>query len=47
LGLDSTLRNFLSLDVDFQFLVPLFGALYPPNQAEPTRAPIEKVVVFT
>ena len=47
LGLNSTLRIFLSLDVDFQFLVPLFGALYLPNQAEPTRAPIDKVVVLT
>ena len=47
LGLDSTLRNFLSLDVDFQFRVPLFGAFYLPNQAEPTRAPIDKVVVLT
>ena len=28
-------------------LVPMFGALYLPNQAEPTRAPIDKVVVLT
>jgi len=47
LGLNSTLRIFLSPRVDFQFLVPLFGALYLPNQAEPTRAPIGKVVVLT
>ena len=47
LGLDSTLRNFLSLDVDFQFLVPLFGALYLPNLTESAQVPIGKVVVLT
>ena len=47
LGLNSTLRIFLSPRDDFQFRVSLFGALYLPNQAEPTRAPIDKVVVLT
>ena len=46
LGFDSTLRNFLSLDVDFQFLVPLFGALYLPNLTESAQVPIGKVVVL-
>ena len=47
LGVDSILRNFLSLATEFQFHVSLFGALYLPNQAEPARVPIGKVVVLT
>ena len=44
---DSTLRIFLSPRADFQFHVSMFAALYLPNQAEPARAPIGKVVVHT
>ena len=44
---DALLRNFLSLADDFHFHVPLFGALYLPNQVKPARAPIGKVVVLT
>ena len=44
---DSLLRSFLSLADDFQFHVPLFGALYLPNLTESARVPIGKVVVLT
>ena len=47
LGLNSTLRIFLSPRADFQFLVPLFGALYLPNQTESARVPIGKMVALT
>jgi len=47
IGADSTLRNFLSPKAEFQFLVPLFGALYLPNLTESARVPIRKVVVLT
>ena len=44
---DFILRIFLSPEVELQCRVPMFGDLYLPNQAEPTRAPIEEVVVLT
>ena len=43
---DSTLTIFLSPRADFQFHVPMFGALYLANLAEPGQAPIGKVVVL-
>ena len=47
LMVDSTLKNISKSLSDLQFRVPMFGGLYLPNQAEPTQAPIEEVVVFT
>ena len=44
---DFILRIFLSPEVELQCRVPMFGDLYLPNQAEPTRALIEEVVVLT
>ena len=47
LMVDSTLKNISKSLSDLQFRVPMFGGLYLPNQAEPTRVPIEEVVVLT
>ena len=47
LMVDTTLKNISKSLSDLQFRVPMFGGLYLPNQAEPTRAPIEEVVVLT
>ena len=47
LMVDSTLKNISKSLSDLQFRVPMCGGLYLPNQAEPTRVPIEEVVVLT
>ena len=47
LGLNSTLRIFLSPRVDFQFRVSLFGALYLPNLNKSVRVLIRNVVALT
>ena len=44
---DFILRNFSKSLSVLQFRVPMFGGLYLPNQAEPTQAPFDKVVVLT
>ena len=44
---DFILRKFSKSLSVLQFRVPMFGGLYLPNQAEPTPAPIEEIVVFT
>ena len=44
---DFILSKFSKSLSDLRFRVPRFGGLYFPNQAKPTRAPIEEVVVLT
>ena len=46
LMVDSTLKNISKSLSVLQFRVPMFGGLYLPNQAKPTQAPIEEVVVL-